>query len=291
MTEFTFEQCDLEERACILTGSDSLSCSDSWTEWCRDGTAVAFECKKCRNVLINPSPSDESLSQFYSTYSKHRLVKSKKNQDRQRQYINDSQFCLQYCTSGRLLDIGCSTGDFLAAFPESFNKYGTDLDPSALAHAREMFNEMSFFELDLEHVDSQGFDLITMRGVIEHVRRPDLYVKYVERNLKKGGLFYVCATPNVESIVAQIYKEKWRLWHPIEHITAFGKTGLDMLCAEHGLTPKAFSFDYLNTPYADYSRDSEQLLAAFNRIKRQEPVTEMSPPYFDAMLVCIYEKQ
>ncbi len=282
---------NVENRLCILTGKKSDSCRSKWQEWETDGKAVAYKCNSCKNVLLDPSPNDEALGRFYSQYSEHRLEDNKKNDDRKHQYLNDAEIALKHIQSGRLLDIGCSTGDFLNAFPENFQKYGMDLDPSAIDYAQQKYIENKFSILDLNWQDEEGFDLITMRGVIEHVRDPAAYLSFVSRNLKHGGLFYVCATPNLSSPVAQIFRKNWRLWHTVEHITIFSKLGLNTLCETHGLFSKAWMFDYLDTPYADYDQDVFVLEQAIEDLRSGNLIDTKSPPFFDAMLNCIYEKR
>tara|TARA_Y200000002_G_scaffold76540_1_gene60142 strand:- start:95 stop:973 length:879 start_codon:yes stop_codon:yes gene_type:complete len=286
-----YSDANIEDRSCILTGQISDTCRSQWKEWEIDGKAVAYKCDKCKNVLLDPSPNDEALGQFYSQYSEHRLEKNKKNGDRKHQYKNDVEIALQHIQAGRLLDIGCSTGEFLNSFPNDFQKFGMDLDPSAIAYAQETHTGNKFGILDLDWQDEEGFDLITMRGVIEHVRDPALYLSFVCRNLKPGGLFYVCATPNLSSPIAQIFRKKWRLWHTVEHITIFSKAGLNTLCETHGLVPKAWTFDYLDTPYADYDNDVVILEEAIETLRSGGTLDMKSPPFFDAMLNCIYEKR
>lgn len=281
---------NVETRGCVLTGESSDNCRSQWQEWETDGRAVAYKCHKCKNVLIDPSPNNEALSRYYSKYSEHRLKSDKKNEDRKQQYKNDAEIAMRHIQSGRLLDIGCSTGDFLNAFPDDFQKYGLDIDPTAIAYAKKTNLRNKFGILDLSWQDSEGFDLITLRGVIEHVRNPSSYLAFISRNLKTGGMLYVCATPNLSSPIAQIFRKSWRLWHTVEHITIFSKVGLDTLAEKYGLISKAWTFDYLDTPYADYENDVAVLEEAIETLRIGGNLSSKSPPFFDAMLNCIYEK-
>ena len=286
-----FEPNRVAHRTCILSGADSSACRQHWRFWEADDKARAYLCGKCENVLIDPCPDEKALAEYYSNYSGHRLTDDKKNLDRKRQYVNDSQFVLREIQAGKLLDIGCSTGGFLSAFPSSFEKFGVDIDPTAISYARNHISGAQFDVLNLHEDISQDFDIVTMRGVIEHVLHPNDYIAYAARQLKPGGLLFICATPNLSSPVAHLYKSRWRLWHCVEHITIFSKRGLDKLCDSYGFNPTRFSFDYLDTPYASYQEDSAAMVRAITALQENVDFDEKSPPFFDAMLTCLYEKR
>lgn len=286
-----FKPHSVAPRTCILSGAETGTCKEYWEFWESEGEAQAYLCRKCQNVLIDPCPNVDALNDYYSSYASHRLTDDKKNMDRKRQYVNDAKFVLNEIQTGKILDIGCSTGEFLSAFPSSFEKFGVDIDSTAINYAQRHFPDAQFDVLDMQGDISNNFDLVTMRGVIEHVLNPNDYVAYASRQLKPGGLLFICATPNLSSPVAHLYKSRWRLWHCVEHITIFSIAGLDKLCDRYGFSPKLFSFDYLNTPYAHYQEDSAAMVRAITALQKDAVFAEKSPPFFDAMLTCLYEKR
>ena len=83
-------------------------------------------------------------------------------------YIKDNFFKNQ----GRLLDIGCGTGDMMRAF----SKYGFEVSGTDIAEVNEVSNKFNFVIGNLEeeklNFDSNTFDFIFSKSVIEHLRNP-----------------------------------------------------------------------------------------------------------------------
>ena len=51
-----------------------------------------------------------------------------------------------------------------------------------------------------------------MRGVIEHMADPKTMLNHMVPWLKPGRLLYITSTPNAESLYAELYREKWKLY-------------------------------------------------------------------------------
>jgi len=104
---------------------------------------------------------------------------------------------------GRLLDIGCGTGLFLAvARRRGWTPTGVDDCVQATEHAREHFgldvNTGNFEELAAE--SAARFDVISMWDVIEHARDPIELLAAVRRCLAPGGVVAL-STPNQRNIL------------------------------------------------------------------------------------------
>ena len=89
----------------------------------------------------------------------------------------------------RILDVGCGSGDFLAAAQErGFRPKGIDVSEDGARKCREKgFDAVSgnFLTDDL----GEGFDAVTMWDVIEHLRDPGQFFDRVHEVLRPGGLF------------------------------------------------------------------------------------------------------
>lgn len=103
---------------------------------------------------------------------------------------------------GRLLDVGCGTGLFLAvARRRGWQPFGIDDCDEATRHAREHFG------LDVASGDFAGFaagghrfEAITGWDIIEHSRAPVELLKTMRRCLAPGGVVGL-STPNQRSIL------------------------------------------------------------------------------------------
>ena len=133
-----------------------------------------------------------------------------------------------------------------------------------------------------------------MRGVIEHVPDPDKSIREVARILKPGGYYFVCATPNGESLCADVYRENWTLFHPAQHIWHFSPKNLELICEKYDLKMVWEEFPYLGTPYESVQEDIVKIADTINKRKASgndnAPTTDISPPFFQNMMSLVFQK-
>jgi len=68
----------------------------------------------------------------------------------------------------RVLEIGCATGELIAAVPAA-QRVGLDISPANIAAARARFPEVEFRCGDFRGAGLSGFDAVIMSDVLEHV--------------------------------------------------------------------------------------------------------------------------
>ncbi|MEP7100695.1 MAG: class I SAM-dependent methyltransferase [Burkholderiales bacterium] len=68
----------------------------------------------------------------------------------------------------RVLEIGCATGELIAAMPAA-QRVGLDISAANIAAARMRFPEVEFRCGDFRDADLAGFDAVVMSDVLEHV--------------------------------------------------------------------------------------------------------------------------
>jgi len=103
---------------------------------------------------------------------------------------------------GRLLDVGCGIGVFLAAArAEGWDVAGIDLSEFAAGHARERFAlEVQSGTLGDRSFAADSFDLVTMWDMIEHVPDPVTELREAHRVLRPDGYLFL-NTPNEASLM------------------------------------------------------------------------------------------
>ncbi len=113
---------------------------------------------------------------------------------------------------GRLLDVGCGTGLFLAvARRRGWEPYGIDDCAEATTHARDHFGlEVWDGEFSAVAASGKAFDAITMWDIIEHARQPVALLEDVRACLAPGGIVGL-ATPNQRSILDVVAGLLYRL--------------------------------------------------------------------------------
>ena len=101
---------------------------------------------------------------------------------------------------GTLLDIGCGTGNFLAAArDQGFEVSGTELDRNAAKFAKERLGLARVFPLTVsefaEANEAKQFDVVTFFEVLEHQAEPRAFLDSVRKCLKPQG-FIALSVPN-----------------------------------------------------------------------------------------------
>jgi 2-polyprenyl-3-methyl-5-hydroxy-6-metoxy-1,4-benzoquinol methylase len=148
---------------------------------------------------------------------------------------------------GRLLDIGCGTGLFLAvARRRGWQPHGIDDCVEATTHAREHFGlEVSNGEFGAFAAQGLRFDAVTMWDIIEHAREPVGLLGAARGVLAEGGVIGI-STPNQRSILDLVAGALYRasgghLTWPLEkfyieqHFLYFSPATLEDALARAGL--------------------------------------------------------
>ena len=213
---------------------------------------VVVSCDTCDFHFTNPRPSDENLGKYYISdhYISHnntrRTLFEKIYQLVRRIAINGKfRLISTFFRSGRILDVGCGTGDFLNKC-KSKNWETKGVEPSEIARNQAINNHKLDVEesTDLSKLEGE-FDIITMWHVLEHV--PNLNETLVQFNQllsKKGKI--IIAVPNLESYDAKYYKEYWAAYDLPIHLYHFSKKSICTLFEKHGFSlrkTKGMKFD------------------------------------------------
>ena len=265
--------------------------------WAEKGSYKTYQCTRCGFVYTFPVPSQEELQKIYGEeyfedYDPAREVHDESYKKRLIQYKLDVKYILQFITSGKVLDFGCGSGKYLEAMPKSFEKFGFEFNPKAVEYA-EKTNIGKFYSGDPHKIPikDKSMDLVTMRGVIEHLPDPVGAAGLLASKLKSGGYLVVTATPNIDSPCAALYRDKWNLFYPPEHLNYFSARTLSLLGAKFGLYCLNVSYPYIETPYADVKRDSQYWLEdATSYFEGKGIIHDSSPPFMGNMLSGAFRK-
>jgi SAM-dependent methyltransferase len=137
---------------------------------------------------------------------------------------------------GRVLDIGCGTGDRLDVFrSKGFETYGIEISDSA-SYAKDYLNlNVSKGNLFSVRFPDRFFDIVTLYNVLEHTHNPTRVCDEIHRILKDGG-FLVIQVPNKDSLQHRIFKKRWAAFDVPRDLYYFGTETLKSLLGRVGFT-------------------------------------------------------
>jgi SAM-dependent methyltransferase len=189
-------------------------------------------------IYMNPAPSMATLSRLYNDAS-HTAHWSVGHSAEPADYARVNK-AIAPAAGQSLLDVGCSTGEFLKLARERFECHGVELNAETAAIARSNgFQVVTGTLFDVPGKDR--FDVVTILQVIEHLVEPIEGVREIHRLLKPDGIFYL-NTPTVESASFGLFRERHMHVSSFGHVSLFTKSGLDSLARRSGFTILAHGY-------------------------------------------------
>lgn len=142
----------------------------------------------------------------------------------------------KFIPSGKLLDVGCATGDFLAVAKSRYSVEGLELSQwsSDIAKKRGFtVHTCTLSELPKE----EKYEVVTLFGVIEHFESPAVEIARISRLVRPGGYVFIW-TGDIDSWLARVLGRKW--WYiQGQHIQFFSRRSLDRVFSDAGFAPVA----------------------------------------------------
>jgi len=217
-------------------------------------------CGDCGLAYVSNPPSAEELKRIYSAESNYHVQLHDPASETWRSFEALAQkhmaFVRQQTGSGPVLDVGCSTGHFLAAArAQGFEVEGAEFSADSARVAREHFG-LTVTEGSVHQVSAApgSFDLVTMFDVIEHVPDPAADIAAVWQLLKPGGWF-VLSTPNIDGLFPRLSLPlakalgHWPHPEPPHHLYQFSVRTLAAMLEKGGFVPGAVSHTRIPLSY------------------------------------------
>ena len=131
--------------------------------------------------------------------------------------------------TGKLLDIGCGTGDFLEVSKNhGWQISGVEPNKEAREIAAKKTNSTIYDIPALNDFEANSFDVITLWHVLEHLPDLEMHIKLFNHLLKPEGLLII-AVPNYKSFDAKHYKEFWAAFDVPRHLWHFSQQSIKIL--------------------------------------------------------------
>jgi 2-polyprenyl-3-methyl-5-hydroxy-6-metoxy-1,4-benzoquinol methylase len=228
------------------------------------------KCDFCGFRFVNPRPSKPEIDSYYQS-DKYISHDSKGSDLMTRIYKLARIFSIRnkygiirkFSQHGKILDIGCGTGEFLGyCHTKGFEVTGVEPGEKARNYAQTENRITVFGTLGSVTERPDRFNCITMWHVLEHVHDPDETLGQIRQLLTPGGVLIV-AVPNSNSWDAGHYKKFWAAWDVPRHLLHFTEATMHQLMLRNGFKTRKVLPQKLDAMYV--SMLSEKYLAGKNK--------------------------
>ena len=220
-----------------------------------------------------PQPAEEDLGKYYESEDYISHTDSKRSLFEKAYHLVKKRALKQKVNllkkhqpgKGRLLDLGCGTGDFLQ-LAQQFGWQTTGIEPNEKAKQIAVSKGASFIESTADAA-SQSFDAITLWHVLEHLPNLEVQFNELHRLLKINGTLII-AVPNYKSFDAVYYKQFWAAYDVPRHLWHFSKNSIQRLVEKKdmevvSIRPMKFDSFYVSLLSEKYKTGKMNFVKAF----------------------------
>ena len=251
----------IADKQCPVCGGERLS--DLWV--CQDrlthrGSFTVCACDACGFRFTNPYPSQADIGVFYASDDYVPVSNTttglinKGYHVARRVMLRAKRAMVARLTgrsSGRLLDIGCGTGEFAGVMKEAgWQVQGVEPYAAARESAQARFGVPVVDVPQQAALPDRSYDLITLWHVLEHAHDVNRSFRELERLLAPGGAVLI-GVPNYTCYDAGVYRDKWAAYDTPRHLFHFAPETMRLLADKHGFAVaglKPLLFDPLYIP-------------------------------------------
>ncbi len=195
---------------------------------------------RCGHCFLNPSPDVGELLSFYDD-DYHCYTTSPDEAERIGRWIEQRRHGERFnhvpiVVGGRFLDVGCGTGDMVAAMAHlGMQSEGVEPSRYAATKATEAGLKITCGLLHDAAFPDASFDSVSMFHVLEHTPEPIEVLRECRRILKPGGEL-VIGVPNFDSLVFALVGKGWVGLQLPSHVQHFTPKSLRVAAVRAGLT-------------------------------------------------------
>ncbi|MFH1086786.1 MAG: class I SAM-dependent methyltransferase [Chloroflexota bacterium] len=235
----------MEFVCCPVCGANEPEPAHQLHDWLHGlgGPFSMVRCRSCRMLYLTPRPDQDELASYYpedyAAYSREAPASGPWWRRRLLGYgiTKRCRAVASLAQGGRLLDVGCATGEFAARMRRwgDWTVEGLELGSHAAALAQERYG-LAVHVGAVDHVDlaRASFDVITLWDVLEHLPHPPASLDRMIGWLRPGG-WLVIRTPDSGSIYGRLWGRYWAGLDAPRHMVVFDHAGLLDLLRRKGL--------------------------------------------------------
>lgn len=211
------------------------------------------KCKRCGLVYLSPRPTQQEMNEEYTAkYHIERLLgQEPKTEEEIEQEIDKNigraeEIVKQFGNKGKLLDIGCSAGFFLACLKRyGWDVTGIDISEWASKFAREKLG-LNVFTGSVDEIEfNERFHVITMYHTLEHLPDPLRSLKRVSEMISDDAVL-VIKGPNLASFDRIWHGKNWRGYDPPRDLYYFTPKSYRTILEKANLAVQKIIFQHWN---------------------------------------------
>lgn len=265
--------------------------SRSIERWVKADTRFV-QCESCGMVYVTEVPISFVNGEFYEDRTESFYLSEDKLQSDYDpiRFQREWKLFRRWVPSGRILDVGCSTGGFLRGLPlfGSYDLTGLDVSQGALNMAeRQGIHVIREPFLEWEP-SGPRFGAITFWAVLEHVEKPDAFLHKAASLLQPDGIC-ILLVPNLHSLAIRCLGSRYR-YIMAEHLNYFSARALRRMVHRIGgweveevtsmhFNPVVLIKDALRPRSEVPDAERAQLLKKTNRLKKSPLLTPLKVVY------------
>jgi len=213
------------------------------------GRFTVVRCRTCGLMRTNPRPTQDTIGFYYpDDYGPHRAAAARSatpSPPRARPLwrraarflwptVDDRALWLPDLRPGRLLEVGCASGSFLARMAaRGWAAEGIELSPRAAAEARALGHRVHAGPIETAPDYDEPFDLIVGFMVLEHLHDPVHALRRLRGWIKPGGSL-VLSVPNCGSLEFRVFGDAWYALQVPCHLSHFTPRTLRLVLERGG---------------------------------------------------------
>ena len=253
-------------------------------------------CAECGFKFTNPVPRETDLPKYYESddYISHSntskgFVNKIYQLVRNHSIKQKAGIATHKINNGEALDIGCGTGDFLNELSRrGWKVKGIEPNKTARNNAINNFGLDVSDEQQLFKFGANGFDVITMWHVLEHVYNLDKHLSQIKKILRKDGRLII-ALPNADSMDANIYKNYWAAYDVPRHLHHFNQASFKKLMERYEfeiikIKPMIFDSFYISMLSEKYKSGKINYLNAFFNGLKTDVYGLLNKKYYSSLI-------
>jgi len=239
------------------------------------------ECAACGALYLSPPPSREELARAYpagywwAAGNEGGLARRLEGLYRRAVLRDHVAFVTRAIgpPPARILDVGCGSGDLLAALHErGYSCTGMDDSPAALAAASQHGVAALLADYHAAPLRPESFDAVGMFHFLEHISDPACALRFAHHVLRTPGRLIV-QVPNAASWQSAMLGARWSGLDVPRHLVNFRRGNLERLVEQCGFRiVRRKHFSLRDNPAALATSVAPGLEPVSRRARRREGV-------------------